>query len=133
MCFLRRSQKLIKSSPFIWHLLKLSQNKKDPNDVTAALFSVGFFAAGSWEKDTKNGAAVTSLRSFLFRDNFRKWKRRIPTKKFVFWFRILLKYLKNSVFNCIFQQEEKADEQVIIQNSYQTSLRYQIRNNNDFV
>ena len=29
-----------------------------------------FFAAGSWEKDTKNGAAVMSLRSFLFRDNF---------------------------------------------------------------
>ena len=28
----------------------------------------GFFAAGSWEKDTKNGVAMTSLRSFLFRD-----------------------------------------------------------------
>ena len=28
-------------------LLKLSQNKKDLNDVTAALFLVGFFAAGS--------------------------------------------------------------------------------------
>ena len=32
----------------------------------------GFFAAGSWEKDTKNKAAVTSLRSILFRDNFSK-------------------------------------------------------------
>ena len=29
-----------------------------------------FFAAGSWEKDIKNGAAVTSLRSFLFCDDF---------------------------------------------------------------
>ena len=29
-----------------------------------------FFAAGSWGKDTKNGAAMTSLRSFLFRDDF---------------------------------------------------------------
>ena len=25
-----------------------------------------FFAAGSWEKDTKNGEAVMSLRSFLY-------------------------------------------------------------------
>ena len=50
-------------------VLKSSQNKKDLNDVTAALFSV-FFAAGSWEKDTENGAAVTSLKSFLFRDDF---------------------------------------------------------------
>ena len=31
-----------------------------------------FFAAGSWEKDIENGAAVTSLRSFLFRDDFNK-------------------------------------------------------------
>ena len=29
-----------------------------------------FFAAGSWERNTENGAAVTSLRSFLFLDNF---------------------------------------------------------------
>ena len=29
-----------------------------------------FFAADSWEKDTKNWAAVTSLRFFLFRDDF---------------------------------------------------------------
>ena len=29
-----------------------------------------FFAADSWEKDTQNGAAVTSLRSFLFCDYF---------------------------------------------------------------
>ena len=31
-----------------------------------------FFAAGSCEKDTKSGAAVTSLRLFLFRDDFTK-------------------------------------------------------------
>ena len=36
-----------------------------PNDVTAAPFSVGFFAAGRWEKDTENGAAETSLRTFV--------------------------------------------------------------------
>ena len=54
-------------------LLKSSQKKKDLNDVTAALFLVGFFAAGSWEKDTENEAAVTSLRSFLFGDN-KNWK-----------------------------------------------------------
>ena len=29
-----------------------------------------FFAAGSWEKDIENGAAVMSLRSFLFHDDF---------------------------------------------------------------
>ena len=40
------------------------------NDVTAAPFSVVFFTAGSREKDTKNGAAVTSLRKFVFRYNF---------------------------------------------------------------
>ena len=50
--------------------LKLSRNKKDLNDVTAAPFLLGFFAAGSFEKDTENGAAVMSLRFFLFRDNF---------------------------------------------------------------
>ena len=31
---------------------------------------MGFFAAGSWEKGTKNGAAVTSLRYFLFSEDF---------------------------------------------------------------
>ena len=56
-------------------LLKSSQNKKELNDVTAGPFLVLFFAAGSWEKETENGAAVTSLSSFLFRDDFSKgWK-----------------------------------------------------------
>ena len=50
-------------------LLKSSRNKKDFNDVTAAPFLV-FFAAGSWAKNTENGAAVISLRSFLFHDDF---------------------------------------------------------------
>ena len=40
--------------------LKPWQNKSNLNDVTAALFLVFFFAAGSWEKDTQNRAAVTS-------------------------------------------------------------------------
>ena len=43
---------------------------KEFNDVTAAPYLVFFFATGSREKDTENGAAVTSLRSFLFRDDF---------------------------------------------------------------
>ena len=46
-------------------LLKPWQNKNDLNDIIAALVLV-FFAAGSWEKGTENGAAVTSLRLFLF-------------------------------------------------------------------
>ena len=55
----------------IVNLLKPSWNKKDLSDVTAAPFLVGFFfAAGSWEKDTEKGAAVTSLTSFLFCDDF---------------------------------------------------------------
>ena len=49
---------------------RLSWNKKDLNDITAAPFIVFFFAAGSWEKDTENGAAVMSLRSYLFCDGF---------------------------------------------------------------
>ena len=58
-------------------LQEWSWNKKDLNEVTAASFFVLFFAAGSWEKDTENVAAVmslrlTSLRSFLFRVDFRE-------------------------------------------------------------
>ena len=43
-------------------ILKSSQNKKDLNDVTADPFLV-FFCCCQMKKDTKNGAAVTSLRS----------------------------------------------------------------------
>ena len=49
--------------------LKLSRNKKDLNDITAAPFSVSFSQLPAAKKN-KNGAAVTSLRSFLFRDDF---------------------------------------------------------------
>ena len=59
-------------------VLKLSQNKKDLNDVTAALFLVGFFAAGSWEKERESGAAATSLRSLLFRDDFSRGPPTVP-------------------------------------------------------
>ena len=52
---------LIKKSGLI---LKLSQNKKGLNDVTAAPFLVCFY--------TKNGEAVMSFRLFLFRDDFSK-------------------------------------------------------------
>ena len=40
------------------YMLKLSRNKKDLNDVTAA------------RKNIENGAAVMSLRSIFFRDDF---------------------------------------------------------------
>ena len=40
------------------------------NDVTAAPLSVSFFTAGSWEKDIKNSAAVTSLRWFVHNSAF---------------------------------------------------------------
>ena len=62
------------SKCFWLKVLKLSQNKKDLNNVKAALFSVCFFAAGSWEKNTEKETAVTSLRSFLFCDNFKVHK-----------------------------------------------------------
>ena len=54
----------------IQNQLKAWQNKNDLNDVTAAPFFV-FFVAGSWEKDTKNGAAVTSLRTFVHNNAFK--------------------------------------------------------------
>ena len=41
-------------------LVKSSQNKKELNDVTAALFLVSFSQLPA-AKNTKNGAAVTSL------------------------------------------------------------------------
>ena len=52
-------------------LIKSSWNKKDLNDVTAALFSVSFSQLPA-AKNTENGAAVTLIKSFLFRDNFSK-------------------------------------------------------------
>ena len=52
-------------------VLKLSRNKKDTNDITAAPFSVSFSQLPAAKKTTKDGAAVTSLRSFQFRDDFR--------------------------------------------------------------
>ena len=53
--------------------LKSSRNKKDLDDVTAAPFLVSFSQLSAAEKH-RNGAAVTSLRSFLFRDNLRHSK-----------------------------------------------------------
>ena len=40
-----------------------------------------FYSAGSWEKDTENGAAVTSLRSFLFRDNFNTYRQALKARR----------------------------------------------------
>ena len=51
--------------------LKSSRNKKDLNDVTAAPFLMSFSQLPAAKKNTKKGAAVTSLRLFLFRDDFR--------------------------------------------------------------
>ena len=50
--------------------LKSSPNRKDLNNFTASPFSVAFLVAGNWEKDTKNRAAVKSLKSFLFCNDF---------------------------------------------------------------
>ena len=50
--------------------VKSSRNKKDLKDITAAPFFGVFFSAASSKKNTVNGAAVTSLRSFLFLDDF---------------------------------------------------------------
>ena len=59
-------------------VLKSSQNKKDL--MTSQLPSFWcLFVAGSWEKDIQNRAAVTSLRSFLFRDEFNKYFTYNPT------------------------------------------------------
>ena len=52
-------------------LLKSSRNKKDLNDITAAQFLVSFSQLPAAKKN-ENGAAVTLLRPFLFRDDFRK-------------------------------------------------------------
>ena len=41
------------------------------NDVTAAPFSVSFSQPPAVKKDTENGAAVTSLRTFGHRSAFR--------------------------------------------------------------
>ena len=54
------------------YVLKSSRNKKDVNDVTAAIFWVSFSQLPAAKKTPKNGAAVTSLRSFLFCDDFIK-------------------------------------------------------------
>ena len=50
----------------------LSRNKKDLNDVIATPFSVSFPQLPAAKKHTENGVTVTSLRSFLFRDDFRR-------------------------------------------------------------
>ena len=60
-------------------------------------FRGGFFAAGSWEKDTKNGAAVTSLRSFLFRDDFSIWVEMIIGENLINLF-IVVRPLKSCFF-----------------------------------
>ena len=51
-------------------LIKSSQIKKALNDVIAAPFLVSFSHLPAAKKNTYNGAAMTSSRSFFFRDNF---------------------------------------------------------------
>ena len=59
-------------------LLKLSRNKKDLNDVTATPFFVSFSQLPAAKKYTENRAAVMSLRSFLFREDFNsRMKKRV--------------------------------------------------------
>ena len=50
--------------------VKSSRNKKDLNEVTAAPFLVSFVQLPPAKNPTENKAAVTLLRSFLFRNNF---------------------------------------------------------------
>ena len=59
----------------LYVLLKLSQNKKDLNDVKYAPFLVSFSQLPAAKKSTENGAAVTSLRSFLFHDDFSQYAK----------------------------------------------------------
>ena len=49
--------------------LKLSRNKKDLNEVTAAPFLVSFSQLPAAKK-TEKGAAVMSIRSFLLCEDF---------------------------------------------------------------
>ena len=93
-----------------YYLLKSSQNKKDLNDVTAAPFSVVFFAARSWEKGTKMGQlwchwspsyCVTTLGLWKLEKYFMKTKmdkRRIYTPSemicTLFWTRYNVLYIK---------------------------------------
>ena len=58
------------NATYMLYMLKLSRNKKDLNDVTAATFLVSFSQLPAARKNIENGAAVTSLRSIFFRDNF---------------------------------------------------------------
>ena len=85
--------------------LKLSQNKKDLNDVTAAPFLVSFSQLPAAKKDTENGAAATSLRSFLFCDDFsymyiltqteaKKWKSGKNIDKRLVPFSMIYHYIK---------------------------------------
>ena len=60
------------------YFLKSSQNKKDLNDVTATPFFVSFSQLPAAKKYTENRAAVMSLRSFLFREDFNsRMKKRV--------------------------------------------------------
>ena len=51
-------------------LVKSSWIKKDLNDITAAGFRCHFLSYQLQKRNTKNGAVVTSLRPFLFCDDF---------------------------------------------------------------
>ena len=64
-----KATKFDEISIFILTLLKSSRNKKDLNGVKLPRFWC-FFLLLAAEEDTENGAAVTSLSFFLFRDNF---------------------------------------------------------------
>ena len=52
-------------------LIKALQRTNVLNDITAAPFSVSFSQLPAVKKDTENGAAVTSLRTFVRSNDFR--------------------------------------------------------------
>ena len=61
----------LSQSPFCeGALLKALLCTNVPNDVTAALFLASFSQLPAVKKDTENGAAVTSLRTFVRSNDF---------------------------------------------------------------
>ena len=61
------------------YILKLSRNKKNLSNLSTPPFSVSFSQLPAAKKHTENEAAVTSLRSFLFRDDFNNIKNLVKS------------------------------------------------------
>ena len=73
MKFVKKLVNVVCERPLILVILLPLKSLLHTN-VLNALFLVGFFTVGSWEKDTKNIASVTSLRTFVRSKDF-IWKQ----------------------------------------------------------